>query len=406
MLASGPATNEYYPPSSATFDPAIHLAYTPPASKLTMSDIGLPSQGISPIAVTEPFSLMSVEGVRQLRQDILSTDVLEKYTVASKLAACQSREFPKTVTPFVHQVWKHPEVLRIVSEAAGIELEPVMDLELGHVNHQLGPKGKDGIREISGVDPRPTPPALNVDQLKALSDADLGSSEQNVVGWHYDSYPFVCVLMLSDVSNMIGGETAVRRGDGGVTKVRGPGVGSAVVMQGRHVRHVALRSYNAAERITMVTSFRAKDPRIMDASVLTTIHPITKRNRINYQWSLYRLKLLSERFAATARDLELAHAALPPDDDKDGLGGSEVVKVEEMEKWIREQVGYLERTGKELAKTVEKESGDAYLNMTGPGTVVSVASANIADKVMRGRMWGVGAGVLLCVFGAAQWALS
>lgn len=125
MLASGPATNEYYPPSSATFDPAVHLAYTPPASKLTMSDIGLPSQGISPIAVTEPFSLMSVEGVRQLRKDILSTDVLEKYTVASKLAACQSREFPKTVTPFVHQVWKHPEVLRIVSEAAGIELEPV-----------------------------------------------------------------------------------------------------------------------------------------------------------------------------------------------------------------------------------------------------------------------------------------
>lgn len=125
LLASDPATIEYYPPSSATFDPAIHLSYAPPASKLTMSDIGLPSQGISPIAVTEPFPLMSLEGVRQLRQDILSTEVLEKYTVTSKLAACQSREFPKTVTPFVHQVWKHPEVLRIVSEAAGIELEPV-----------------------------------------------------------------------------------------------------------------------------------------------------------------------------------------------------------------------------------------------------------------------------------------
>lgn len=231
---------------------------------------------------------------------------------------------------------------------------------------------------------------------------------------------------------------------------------------------LAYRSYNAAEvrsvpylsmvsspaereltrpvllqRITMVTSFRAKDPRIMDASGLYLIlfgfrarlpisflyspyydpsHHQTESYQVSpshtlpsvslayfaalhfksYQWSLYRLKLLSERFAATARDLELAHAALPPDDDKDGLGGSEVVKVEEMEKWIMEQVGYLERTGKELAKTVEKESGDAYLNMTGPGTIVSAASA----KVARGRMWGVGAGVLLCVFGAAQWALS
>lgn len=63
-----------------------------------------------------------------------------------------------------------------------------MDLELGHVNHQIGPKGKDGIRDISGVDPRPTPPASNVDELKALADADLGASEQNVVGWHYDRF--------------------------------------------------------------------------------------------------------------------------------------------------------------------------------------------------------------------------
>ena len=32
-----------------------------------------------------------------------------------------------------------------------------------------------------------------------------------------------------------------------MTKVRGPSVGSAVVLQGRHVKHVALRSYNAPE---------------------------------------------------------------------------------------------------------------------------------------------------------------
>ena len=46
--------------------------------------------------------------------------------------------------------------------------------------------------------------------------------DKPIVGWHKDSYPFVCVLMLSDCSTMIGGETALLRGDGGIEKVRGP----------------------------------------------------------------------------------------------------------------------------------------------------------------------------------------
>lgn len=43
-----------------------------------------------------------------------------------------------------------------------------------------------------------------------------------VVGWHRDSYPFVCVVMLSDPSEMKGGETALRTGTGDIMKVRGP----------------------------------------------------------------------------------------------------------------------------------------------------------------------------------------
>lgn len=115
-----------YAPSSAVFDPAIHLAYMSPSSKLTMADIGLPADaGISPVAVTQPFPLMSLAGVRELRRDILSKDVIDKYTVSSYIAPCQSREFPREAAPFVHQVWTHPEVLRIVSDAAGVELVPM-----------------------------------------------------------------------------------------------------------------------------------------------------------------------------------------------------------------------------------------------------------------------------------------
>lgn len=46
--------------------------------------------------------------------------------------------------------------------------------------------------------------------------------DKPVVGWHTDSYPFVCVLMLSDCTNMVGGETALQTASGEIMKVRGP----------------------------------------------------------------------------------------------------------------------------------------------------------------------------------------
>lgn len=46
--------------------------------------------------------------------------------------------------------------------------------------------------------------------------------EKPIVDWHTDSYPFVCVTMLSDCTGMIGGETALKTGTGDVMKVRGP----------------------------------------------------------------------------------------------------------------------------------------------------------------------------------------
>ncbi len=40
--------------------------------------------------------------------------------------------------------------------------------------------------------------------------------------WHRDSYPFVCVTMLSDCVGMTGGETALKTASGEIMKVRGP----------------------------------------------------------------------------------------------------------------------------------------------------------------------------------------
>ncbi|KAG2413332.1 hypothetical protein HFD88_002521 [Aspergillus terreus] len=63
--------------------------------------------------------------------------------------------------------------------------------------------------------------------------------ETAAFAWNYDSLPFVCVTMLSDCTGMVGGETALKTATGEIMKVRGPAMGTAVVMQGRYIEHRA-----------------------------------------------------------------------------------------------------------------------------------------------------------------------
>lgn len=62
------------------------------------------------------------------------------------------------------------------------------------------------------------------------------------------------------------------------------------------------------------------------------------------------MKLLSERFALIAAQLEKSKAALGEEDD-DGSGGSEVVHVETTQKWPDEQVEYLRMTSTQLMES-------------------------------------------------------
>src|SRR5436190_21144100 len=94
---------------------------------------------------------------------------------------------------FIFEAWKHPQTLAIISNIAGVDLVPVIDYEIGHVN-------------ISVLQGGPDSPDV----------------QKPVVDWHHDSYPFVCVLMLSDTEDMVGGETALETGTGDIMKVRGP----------------------------------------------------------------------------------------------------------------------------------------------------------------------------------------
>jgi len=91
-----------------------------------------------------------------------------------------------------------------------------MNFEIGHVN--LSVKSDEETKDELEA----------IEREKRGYAADEGiagcpwEDDKPVVGWHTDSYPFVCVLMLSDCKDMVGGETALRTGTGDVLKVRGP----------------------------------------------------------------------------------------------------------------------------------------------------------------------------------------
>lgn len=58
---------------------------------------------------------------------------------------------------------------------------------------------------------------------KPLYTGENTAEKDAIVGWHNDSYPFVCVLMMSDTAGMEGGETALKNSKGEQSLVKGPG---------------------------------------------------------------------------------------------------------------------------------------------------------------------------------------
>ncbi|KAK7739650.1 hypothetical protein SLS53_005617 [Cytospora paraplurivora] len=307
---------QHAPADKGPFDPAKHLRFAEPPKVHTMKEIGLENNGVSPIAVSEPFPLFNEEAVMRFREEVLSEDVIANCQWSSNLSQCQLRGFASKYAPFVYDTWKNPEVLRIISSIAGIELIPAIDLEIAHIN--LSAQSQE---EMEG-------------ELRAVQEK--GEQELSAVAWHTDSYPFVCVTMLSDCTNMIGGETALRTGTGDIIKVRGPQMGCAVVLQGRYIEHQALRALGAMERITMVTSFRPKNPLLRDDTVLTTVRPISDLAELYAQFSEYRLEMLEERIRAELKHIRESRAA--------GRG----VSTKKLKMFLAEQQRFLEHMNGEM----------------------------------------------------------
>jgi hypothetical protein len=75
------------------FDPKKHLNFNRPEKTVSMEDIGLGGQGISPTAVSDPFSLFTPEAIAQMRAEIFSQPVLNSCQYSSDFAKNMIRGF-------------------------------------------------------------------------------------------------------------------------------------------------------------------------------------------------------------------------------------------------------------------------------------------------------------------------
>lgn len=289
-----------YQPTQVKFDPEVHLAIEEPEWKLKLSDFGFDNSrdGISEVGAVAPFRLFTDEAIRLMRNDLLSEPVQTNHAYSSERAPYVVRGYAPTHSRFIHDAWKNPKVLEAISRAANIDLVPVCDYEIGHTNIQLGPKGREGVKELKDTPTLPlteserTPPSIYDDRP--------------VDDWHYDYVPFVAVLMVSDTTGMNGGETAVMNKDGTRTVVPGPGMGKVVLMQGSRIKHAALRARNCSERIAMVTSLRPRDPFVEDMTHLKNIGLTSDWKVLGQQWLEYRLKNIEERCRIQRERLQAA----------------------------------------------------------------------------------------------------
>lgn len=208
--------------SGVQFSPAKHLAYSPPSSILTMKDLALEPTALSPVATTEPFPLLSHEAVLQHRRDLFSKDVLDNCLHHTRPGSVQIRGMAPRYAPFIHQFWHSPEVLKIVSDIAGVELVPAMDYEISHTNVQLGPGGLDAVRNTTVEPPEATAEAIKKFEQDKPKKQEVTDQTKPIIEWHKDSHPWVCVVMLSDARHMSGGETELMKGDGTTLKVKAP----------------------------------------------------------------------------------------------------------------------------------------------------------------------------------------
>ena len=79
---------------------------------------------------------------------------------------------------FVHDLWTHPETLKIIHEVAGVPLAPVIPYEIGQTNMQVrGSSVEEMIKELASE------PSTATRELTEEEKAFDPLTEQGIIPW-------------------------------------------------------------------------------------------------------------------------------------------------------------------------------------------------------------------------------
>lgn len=116
------------------------------------------------------------------------------------------------------------------------------------------------------------------------------------------------------------------------------------------------------ERVTIVTSFRPRDPTLLDETTNMNIRNKSHLTELYYQWTTYRLDVLAQRAQIAADALRKRYETNVRSSDPEGKKGLcrvRTVDVGEVEKWVKEQIHYMEQTLHEM-RPLETSGGRVW----------------------------------------------
>ncbi|HKA95544.1 MAG TPA: hypothetical protein VKD66_04705 [Streptosporangiaceae bacterium] len=253
-----------------------YLQLEPPAGVHTFTEFGRVDEEVllSPVAVTEPFRVLSDEGVAVALEIARG---LEKIAVgdarSKRMRGCTYR------SRFFDGMYRDPALVSFLASLAQADLR---EHPVGHHRVQLN---------------------FAPDEL--TRDVDV---------WHYDVVAYDFVMLLTDPAAMKGGNTEFFRGtvDEGMAilaeqgaipperigAVGYPGAGWAFLQQGHQVLHRAARLEEPCPRVSLVASYYCADPRFREPTILPPLRRVDGQDVALVEWAGYAAYRTIERLQA------------------------------------------------------------------------------------------------------------
>jgi hypothetical protein len=253
-----------------------YLQLEPPSGVHTFAEFGRVEEEVllSPVAVTEPFRVLSDEGVAVALEIARGLEKIAIGDVRSKrMRGCTYR------SRFFDGMYRDPELVSFLASLAQADLR---EHPVGHHRVQL-----------------------NFAPDEVTRDVDV---------WHYDVVAYDFVMLLTDPAAMRGGNTEFFRGtvDEGMAilaeqgtipperigAVGYPGAGWAFLQQGHQVLHRAARLEEPCPRVSLVASYYCADPRFREPTILPPLRRVDGQDVALVEWAGYAAYRTIERLQA------------------------------------------------------------------------------------------------------------